>query len=65
MQQQILSLSILSFQSMLFLLYFSARFNSFYDAIMLPGTINTVVCCQKSWFDDFSKIPTLLQNQFT
>ena len=35
--------SILSFLSMLFLL-FSARFNLLYDVIMLPGTITTVLC---------------------
>ena len=47
-------LSILSFLSMLFC-FFSSRFNSFYDIITLPGTINTIFCFQRS-FHDFKKL---------
>ena len=47
-------LSTLSFLSMLFW-FFSSRFNSFYDIIMLPGTINTIFCFQRS-FHDFKKL---------
>ena len=50
MQQQILYLSILSLLSKLLL--FSARFNSLYDVVMLPGTIN------KTSFDDSDTVST-------
>ena len=37
--------SFLNFLSMLFVSF--SRFNSLYDVIMLPGTINTIFCYQR------------------
>ena len=45
---------ILSFLSKLFW-FFSSRFNSLFDIIMLPGTINTIFCFQRS-FHDYKKL---------
>ena len=35
--------------------FLPTRFNSLYDLIMLPGTINTVFSYHKSLFDNFFK----------